>query len=303
MTTLAPESRIAKTDSVSAPAQDLQPPDFIMIGAMKAATSTVSRWLEAHPDVFMVAGQDPNHFSRDDLWFRGPARYNALFADAGPNQIRGEGTNNYTSDALFPHAARRLVVSCPEVRLIYMVRDPVSRIISHWIQVRADQGDVAPPNLDQAVREMPDRFVVPSLYWRQLSRYRAFVPDARIHIGFMEDLQANPDGFFNSLAGFLGIAPHRIRKHDAHRNPSAGKRLPGQAYSRLRALPGLRRTARVMPEGVRKVLKDRLLSRPISGRPGFSAPVLAELRATLAEDATAFLTHCGKPADFWSMIG
>ncbi|MEM1159488.1 MAG: sulfotransferase domain-containing protein [Pseudomonadota bacterium] len=297
---LAPVVLPTRTRAVSRPDAELQPPDFIMIGAMKAATSTVSRWLESHPDVFMVAGQDPNHFSRDEFWGQGAARYNALFADAGPGQLCGEGTNNYTSDALFPHAARRLVASCPQVRLIYMVRDPVARIISHWIQVRADQGDVAPPSLDQAVREMPERFVVPSLYWRQLSRYRALVPDARIHIGFMEDLQAAPEVFFDGLADFLGIAPHRVQDRDAHRNPSAGKRLPGQAYTRLRALPGLRQTARVIPESVRRILKDRLLSRPVSDRPRFSEPVLATLRATLAEDTAALLAHCGKPADFWS---
>lgn len=274
-------------------------PDFLVIGAIKAATSTVSTYLEAHPGVFMVAGQDPNYFSDDAQWARGAGWYGGLFAAAPTGRLRGEGTNNYTSDALFPETASRIAATCPEVKLIYIVRDPVARIVSHWIQVRADQGDAAPPSLDAAVTDAPERFVAPSLYWRQLARHRAYAPDRRIWIGFMEDLAADSAAFLADLSRFLGIAPQPIAG-PGHVNASQGKRVPGMLYSRLRRVPGLTRMARWLPDGVRHSLRTQLLSRPVQTRPAFSPAVLDQLRTTLAPDSRRFLAHCGRPAAIWS---
>ena len=272
-------------------------PDFLLIGAMKAATSSVSAWLEDHDQVFMVAGQDPNYFNRDEVWAKGPDWYGALFDGARPGQLRGEGTNNYSSGALFPETPTRMAATCPDARLIYMVREPVSRIFSHWVQVRADQGDRVAADPDTAVRAEPDRFVAPSFYWRQLNRYRAYFPDERIWIGFMEDMQTDPDGFFRGLAEFLEIAP---QPPGAHRNPSAGKRVPGRGWSRLRRVPGARALGRLASPSFKRAVRDRFFARPLAEAPRLSPDLAAELRAGFAEDSAALLAHCGRPADFWS---
>ena len=272
-------------------------PDIILIGAMKCATSTVSAWLEAHRDVFMVRGQDPNYFSRDEIWARGADWYASLFADARPGQLLAEGSNNYTSDALYPQAAARLAAACPGARLVYLVRDPVARILSHWTQVRADQGDAVPADPNRAVAEQPERFVTPSLYWRQIQAYRRYFPDDRIWIGFMEDLKTDPHGFFAALSGFLGIRP-APPPAERVRNPSQSKKLPGPLYSRLRALPGAGYMAGLLPDGLKRGLRTRL-SQNVGRFPALSAETQARLVDILAADQAAFLAHCKRPADFW----
>jgi hypothetical protein len=188
----------------------------------------------------------------------------------------------------------------PGLKLIYVVRDPVARIASAWIQNRKDHGDRIPPTLDRAVREKPALFIGQSLYWQNLQRYRAVFPDSQIFLGFMEDLEADPQAFFAGLCAFLGIAPAaEIRR--ARVNPSQGKKVPSRLYSLVNGLPFAKALKARAPKGLRSYVKDRFLTRRIDRRPEFSAPVLADLRRQLAPDAAALLEFCGKPADFWRL--
>lgn len=275
-----------------------RPPDYVMIGAMKCATSTVSAYLEDHPGTFMLANADPNFFSDDAVWQKGTGWYQGLFADAEPGQIRGESSNSYTNAARFPDAPERLHAVCPEARLIYIVRDPIARLTSHWIQSRADLGDLVAPTLDRAVLDQPERFVDQSRYWHQLSRYRALYPDARIFIGFMEELQSDPETFFTTLCQFLDIAPWTQVKR-AHQNKSTGKRLPTESYTNVRKIPGVKDASRLMPRGLKNMIRRNFFSQKVTERPAFSPEMLIRLKSELAEDTAAFLAHAGRPADFW----
>ena len=272
-------------------------PDYLVIGAMKCGTSTVCAYLEDHPGAFMVPGLDPGYFSDDAVHARGPDWYAGLFADARPGQPRGEGSNGYAAGALYPQAPARIAAAIPEARLIYMVRHPIRRIVSAWIQNRVDQGDEVPPTLDRAVAERPDTFVDQSLYWRNLQRYRALFPDERIFVGFMEDMAADRTAFFAALTGFLGIEPFEPLR--PHANPSAGKRVPSRAYSAVRGLPLFRQLRRAVPRGLQRAVKDRFLS-DAADRTDFSPAARARLSDLLQPDAQALLRHCGKPADFWT---
>lgn len=276
-------------------------PDFILIGTMKCGTSTLSAYLEGHPNVFMVAGQDPDYFSRPGQWARGQDWYSGLFSGAGAAQICGEGSNSYTWDTLYPGTPERLTAACPGVKLIYMVRDPIARIVSHWVQVRADQGDAVPARLDDAIRAQPERLIAPSFYWRQLSHYRARVPDERIWIGFMEDLETNRAGVLRSLCAFLGIAPEGVETA-IHRNPSQGKQILGPLYSRLRRQPGVRALSSHLPQGVRAWARRQLLSQVGTKTIQLDPELLAPVLEMLHDDSRALLAHCGKPSDYWTSV-
>lgn len=276
-------------------------PDFVLIGAMKCATSTVSAYLEDHPDIFIPPRAEPNFFSHDANWAKGADWYARFFENRGAARICGEGSNDYASTLEFPDAAARMASVLPDAKIILMARHPVARIASAWIQNRIDLGDGVPPTLDRAIREMPERFVGQSLYWRTLQAYRVHYPDARIFVGFMEDMQADQPAFMARICAFLGVEPiARIAR--GHQNPSQGKRVPGIGVSALRAVPGLRAAVRLaLPEILRRSIQDRVLSRKVSDLPKVSPKVRAELIAQLAPDSAALLAHCGKPADFWDL--
>jgi len=273
-------------------------PDFLVIGAMKCATSTICAYLEDHAEVFMVPNADPNFFSYDENWAKGADWYGRFFEARGNEKLCGEGSNHYAHHAMYPRSAERIAEFCPETKLIYIVRHPVQRIIASWIQKRVDRGDQAPPTLDGVVLENPDPFVSESLYWRQISRYRAHFPDDRIFIGFMEDLKADGPAFMARLCAFLDITPTEALERP-HVNPSAGKRVPSELYTTVRRLPGVKAFARLMPKGPKQWLRKQFFSTKLDERPAFSLTVLAKLEAELAPDTAALLAYCGKPADYW----
>ena len=273
-------------------------PDFLVIGAMKCATSTICAYLEDHPEVFMTPNAEPNFFSNDENWAKGADWYDRFFDGRADERLCGEGSNDYAHDAIYPHSAARIAEFCPAARLIYMVRHPVQRTVASWIQKRANQGDNVASTLDRAVAEQPDVFINESLYWRQLSRYRPHFSDDRIFIGFMEDLKTDAPAFMARLCAFLDIAPTAALERQ-HMNPSAGKRVPSELYTAVRRLPGIKALARLAPKGPKQWLRSRFFSKKLDDRPTFLPTTLARIEAELAPDAAALLAHCGKSADFW----
>ncbi len=71
-------------------------PDFIIIGAMKSATSTLHNQLSAQPGIFMSTPKEPNFFSDDDIYNQGLSWYSGLFSDANARDICGESSTHYT---------------------------------------------------------------------------------------------------------------------------------------------------------------------------------------------------------------
>ncbi len=273
-------------------------PDYILIGAMKCGTSTVRSYLEAHPDVFIVPGQEPRFFSHDENYARGLDWYRGLYDGAAGHKLAGEGTNDYANGARYPDTAARIAAFAPDARILYFVRHPLDRIVSAWIQNRADKRDKVAPTLDAAVTEQPEIFVDQSLYWSNLSLYRAHFPDTRIHIGFMEDLKADPEAFFADICGFLGIPP-APRIDRPHVNKSEGKRLATPLYSKINRIPGMAAAKGLLSSDLKQRIRETFFERELEGRPEFSPTVRAALLNQLRLDAEAFLAHCGRPADFW----
>ncbi|RLJ36216.1 sulfotransferase domain-containing protein [Litoreibacter meonggei] len=273
-------------------------PDFIIIGAMKCGTSTISAYFEAHPDVFMPSNFEPNYFSRDEIYAKGAEWYEAHFAARDGETMAGEGSNNYASGDRFPESATRMAAYNPDMKIVYIVRNPLERIISAWIQSRADSGDNVPPTLDRAVRERPELFVDQSLYSRNLARYEAVFPKEQIFVGFMEDMKTDPDAFFLRLTDFLGVA-HAPQLKPGHVNPSAGKVVLSPRYTKLRQLPLMDMLSRLSPRGFKRFVKQTFFSQKLSQHPTFSPDAHREIVSRLQTDATLFLTAHGKPEDFW----
>lgn len=275
-------------------------PDFLVIGAMKCATSTVCAYLEDHPDVYMMPGAEPDFFSHDTNWEKGPDWYEKFFEGGSSHRLRGEGSNSYTNLARFPDTAARIRSYCPDARLIYMVRHPLRRVLSDWIQRRAQDRAACPATPDAAVREAPEIFVDPSLYWRQLEAFRHHMPDERIFIGLVEDLRTDPDAFFKGLCAFLGIppAPQIARPHA---NPSEGKRVPSRLYALAKSFPGARTLRGLLPDTVASRLVERHLLTDVTDAARFSPTVRDRLAAQIAPDAERFLTHVGRPVDTWDL--
>ena len=270
--------------------------DFIVIGAMKCATSTVRGYLANHPDVSIV--HEPNFFSHDDNYSKGIGWYNALFR--GNNSRQGEASNAYAELWRYPQTVERMQRYNPALNIIYMVRHPIDRMLSAWIQYRSNSADYVAPTPDQAVIEKPELFIGTSLYWQTISHYRDAFSDDQIFVGFVEDLERDSYGFFARLENFLGIYSDDDIAYERRANPSAGKKILTPFYSRLRQLPFAKTARKMLPQRTKDIMKYRL-TKPVPDRLEFSPATRLDLTNSVRDDSKKFLSHYGKSSDFWKL--
>lgn len=112
-------------------------PTFVIAGAQKSGTSSLSATLRRHPDVFMATPKELHFFDRH--FDRGVGWYEEQFMAARQHQQRGEATPSYLYHA---EARARLVETLPDTKLVVILRDPVKRAYSHyWHTHRRGQED------------------------------------------------------------------------------------------------------------------------------------------------------------------
>lgn len=274
-------------------------PTFLVIGAMKAATSTVCAYLEDHPETYCVPHCEPNYFSHDHIYAYGKEWYLRFFEGHTNVKHRGEGSNYYSARALYPHAAERIFALNPNIKIIYMVRDPIKRILSAWIQRRADAGDRAPPTVDDAIRQQRDDYVGQSQYFYNIQPYLELFPKENIFLGFMEDLSSDSGAFWLQLCQFLDIQESPVQR--AHVNPSLGKKVPSRLYTTLNKFPLVKYAKIVTPNSLKSHMKALMMTEAASPDVAISPAVFSEIREILEDDARKLLDYAGRPYSFWDL--
>ena len=255
-------------------------PDFLIIGAMKCGTSTLAAQLGAQPGVFVTTPKEPEFFSDDTTFARGRDWYEALFADAPPGAIRGEASTGYTKLPTHPQAVARIAALLPDPRLVYLIRDPLQRLVSHYIH-EWTMG-VMRGTLAEALETHPE-LVDYGRYGMQISPHVETFGTDRILLVSLEEMQAAPQAVLERVAGFVG-APDRpvwVEEH-ARANASAERirRLPLQGLLIDNPLATALRRA-LVPQGLRDRVKR---ARQMRDRPALSPEARARLTQVYAAD-------------------
>lgn len=277
-------------------------PDFLLIGAGKAGTSSIRDVLAGHPEIYFVTDpKEPAYFAKDDVFARGPEWYSSLFAAGAEARIRGEGSPQYANSALYPEAAGRIAEHLPEARLVYTVRDPVARAESNWIQLKTFHRPRAKSVID-ALDRYPG-IVGASMYWNELSRYREHFPDDRIQVIFLEELKKDPDAVFRSCLRFLGVDDSlALEGTDRPSNVSVGRKtVDSDRLVRMRANPAIRVSSALLPAGLKGFVKERFFRKKLEARIEFDAAERRAVLDRLGPDPERFLEHCGRPRDLWRL--
>jgi hypothetical protein len=186
-------------------------PNFLIIGAMRAGTTTLFQDLETHPDIFMPENKEPAflcHTRTDRPTVLG--RYGRLFQNAAPHQLCAEASTAYTKLPDWPGVPAYAKDICgPDLKMVYIVREPIARARSahhHDISKR----DVALP-IDRAMREVP-RFLDYSRYAMQLDAWLESFPPEQIYVLRFEDYVADRESWARRVCAFLGIDPAALPK-------------------------------------------------------------------------------------------
>src|SRR6056297_3607027 len=106
-------------------------PNTILIGAAKSGTTSLAYDLSIHPDIYFYHSKETHFFSFN--YGKGIEWYKSLFSPDGEVVVM-EGSPEYASIGQSEKIAQRINAHIPKAKLIYMVRDPIKRIPSMYIQ-------------------------------------------------------------------------------------------------------------------------------------------------------------------------
>jgi hypothetical protein len=205
---------------------------LIIIGAMKAGTTYLYNLLRQHPAICSASNKEPNYFvEHEQPSLQG---YSDCFPEWDENihKYALEGSVNYTKVPAFPDCAKRMAtIKGVEYKFVYLIRDPVERIRSHYrhvvrsgIQFRIDENDI-----DQNALDI-------SAYAMQLDRYLTYFPKGNIKIIQFEEFIADPEPITNQIFNLLNIDPMQPTTHiDA--NKARSRFMQPWIYTLRRKLP------------------------------------------------------------------
>lgn len=177
-------------------------PNFIIIGAMKCATSTLHGQISLHDSFFMTNPKEPCYYSDEATFAKGKEWYDALFKDALPGQLKGESSTDYTKLPHYSKTVQRIAEDCPDIKCIYIMRHPVERLVSHYIH-EWTQGIIS-SDINRAVKDFPE-LIEYGLYSMQLAPYLETFGQSNVLPMFTERLHENPIDELQTVFDFLNV--------------------------------------------------------------------------------------------------
>lgn len=276
------------------------PVDFIVIGAMRAGTTLLQDILSQHPQIAMARMKETDFFIEEKTYSRGEAWYAGQFDPDLP--IRGEISPNYAKARDFPGVPARIRRHCPDVRLIYLLRDPVVRAVSQYSH-SWNMGELSEtPEQMAGAPDAPGHEYLSILdcssYARQLDAYRQHFDPEQILVLDFESLLAEPQRHLDSILRHIGAAPMAM---PAMASRNANDELARVPKPLLRLMQGPLRPVltRTFGPRMRSRLRGLLARGPARQAPDFPASLLVRIRADLSEDTARLRRMTGQEFSRW----
>ena len=255
-------------------------PDFLIIGAMKCGTSTLAARLGAQPGVFLTTPKEPEFFSDDTIHARGREWYESLFAAAPPGARLGEASTGYTKQPTHPEAPGRIRALLPEARLVYIIRNPLDRLVSHYMHDWTM--GVMDGSLSDALQRHPE-LVDYGCYARQIAPYLDSFGPERVLLLTLEEMRSAPEAVLARAHAFIGASGTPCWQPELERVNASEERFRRLPLQRLwldnPLARGLRRT--LVPRSLRARVRR---SRQMQARPVLNAAERAALLPVFARD-------------------
>lgn len=171
--------------------------DFIVIGSMKSGTTTLNGYLGECPNIQMFNWKESQFFSTG--YDKGIDYYNSLFKD--DNRLKGEASTCYSRFPAHKDVPERIYNYNPNVKLIYLLRNPVDRAYSHYCHnILTD--NINYNSFDEALN-LSNEILVTSKYMMQLDCYLEYFSKEQIHLVDFDELKNNPTKVISDILLFL----------------------------------------------------------------------------------------------------
>ncbi len=272
-------------------------PNLVVIGGLKCGTTSLHHYLNLHPAVAMSRPKELNFFVAELNWPLGADWYARHFDPAAT--VRGESSPHYTNRPRFDGVAERMRELLGDAHLIYVVRDPIDRMLSHYLHnVGGAYEDRA---LEDALADPHSSYVNRSRYFFQLEPYlEAFGPESIAIVAREELLRDRPETMRRAFE-FVGVDPG-FTSEQFEREWETGTAKGGGRFrvmDRAVRLPGLRALDRNfdrLPESLRWLV-ERLVHDPGAGegpKPELPGPLRDSLADLFREDVARLEQVAGR---------
>jgi hypothetical protein len=275
-------------------------PNFLVIGAMKAGTTSLWHYLRTHPQVFMPDVKEVMFFDPRHNWSRGIGWYERQFQGATDRQTAlGEASTSYTKFPVVREVPARIASILPDVRLLYVLRHPIERMQSHYLYALSRGKERRP--IERAFAEDPSYLDI-SRYGLQLEQYASYFSPQQFLFIDSRDLAAKRVETLRTVFGFLGVDDGWIPPIvDREFFRSSERRMKPAMPQRLRRIPGLAAITQHAPRSV-KTLARRLPTEPVDvDRARLSDEVRHRLEASLREDVARVRPYMPDGFDGWGI--
>ena len=266
-------------------------PDMIVIGAQKCGTTTLWEDLRGHPSVHL--GEKESRVLSGGPLDRAElvSRYARQFKGAKEDAVLGEVSTRYAMLPDDPDAPANARTVAPNARIVYIVRDPLDRVISHH---HHDFGlGFVGPNIDEAVGSYPS-LLDNTRYATQVSPWlEAFGPDA-VRVVKFEEYVADRVAGCSALLQMVGIDMPYDPGDEVH-NAADTKHIASGQWSRITRSPVYRRVRPLLGEALRRRLGRAVLPQAPARPPGPSDATIDRLVAELAPEVDRLSELTGRP--------
>ena len=249
-------------------------PNFFIIGAAKAATTSLASILEQHPQAAIAQGKEPHFFSIDERYQAGWAWYGQFFQHVKNQTAIGDASTSYSRLRYHPETIRRIQNAVAQPKIIYMVRHPLERMESAYIEHLCSPSSQPFSSINDALRRQP-MIVDSSRYWEVYDAYRQALGESRIKVVWFEEYVIRQAEVFKEVCRFLEISDQvepNLAAESMNSRDLAAQRMQrwgrGQVAINTEWEPELRRQ------------------------------VIDQIKA----DNVRLLQHFGKPADYWGPL-
>ncbi len=292
---------------------DERRPNFLIIGAPKAGTTTLAAHLAGHPDVYLPGVKETRFFHDDAQYGKGVEYYlDTFFRRCGRYPARGEATPAYLrfGPKVIPRLEQSLRID--ELRLIAIFRNPVQRAFSHYLYRRKRSsshlqsfGEAIQIEVDAlrgGARHCDLQLLGPGFYAEQLEPWLRRFERSRMLLVLHDDLARDPARFMRDVFAFLGVDPEWSVDANLRLNAS-GEARSAMLKRLLSSKSGAKRLAiSLIPYKLRlsaRLFLERLNTRRHRTTPQGEERVLYALREVYRDDVRRLEEILGRSLVEW----
>jgi len=266
-------------------------PNFFIVGAPKAATTSLYYFLKDCPEVYShdIFTVNISHFFYTDknAILRGnKKKYLQLFSQVNGEKAIGEATATYLRD---PESPKLIHDEIPNAKIIIILRDPIERIFSHYLFFKSS--DLEKRSFREAVVNLSSKnlseqeefnvYLDSSMYFEQVQRYLDIFGSKQVKILIFEDFVKNPKDNLREVLDFLGINSEPPEFTNKKYNEYGESR--NRIFHYLRKSNTIRKLSARLPQDLVTKLRDEILLKK-SNKPKLSKEERAFLENYFLDD-------------------